>query len=219
MNYSILIVEDEKKLSNIISDILKNENFNVFQAFDGNEGLELFFECNPSLILLDINLPKKNGWELCREIRLESNIPILMMTARDSEFDEIHGLELGADDYITKPFNLKVLLLKIKKHLKLDNNFTYNFKQLKLDFSRHIYYVNDEKINFSKKEEELLKYFIINRKKTLTRDMLLNEIWGYGVDVEDRVVDTLIKRVRKKIKDYSEMIKTIRGVGYIFDEN
>lgn len=218
MKYKILIVEDEVSLSNIILDTLTNEGFKVYQAFNGDEGIDLFYEFNPDLILLDINLPKKNGWSVCKEIRKDSNIPILFMTARDSEIDEIRGLELGADDYITKPFNLKILTIRIKKLLKIDRHHIYTLADINFDFERNYFSIGTEKIDFSKKETELLQYFIKNKKRVLTRDIILNEIWGYEVDVEDRVVDTLVKRVRKKLVNYSDIIKTVRGVGYIFDD-
>ena len=218
MKYKILIVEDEVSLSNIILDTLTNEGFKVYQAFNGDEGIDLFYEFNPDLILLDINLPKKNGWNVCKEIRKDSNIPILFMTARDSEIDEIRGLELGADDYITKPFNLKILTIRIKKLLKIDRHHIYTLEDINFDFERNYFSIGTEKIDFSKKETELLQYFIKNKKRVLTRDIILNEIWGYEVDVEDRVVDTLVKRVRKKLVNYSDIIKTVRGVGYIFDD-
>lgn len=215
---SILIIEDEISLSNILEDTLLQNEFIVYTAKDGDVGIDKFYEVKPDLILLDINLPKKNGWDVCRELRKDSNVPIIIMTARDSDFDELQGLELGADDYVTKPFNLKVLLIRIKKHLKIDSDFTFKFKGLNLDFKRHIFLVDDISVDFSKKEVDLLEYFIRNRNRILTREMLLNEIWGFQLDVEDRTVDTLVKRVRKKIGSYSEHIKTIRGVGYSFDE-
>lgn len=218
MKYKILIIEDEINLSNILADTLKNEGFKIYQSFNGEDGINSFYDINPDLILLDINLPKKNGWSVCKEIRKDSNVPILFMTARDSEVDEIQGLELGGDDYITKPFSLKVLTIRIKKLLKIDRHFTYNFKEINFDFERNYFLIGEEKIDFSKKEVELLQYFIKNKKRVLTRDIILNEIWGYEVDVDDRVVDTLIKRIRKKLENYSEIIKTVRGVGYIFDD-
>lgn len=218
MKYKILIIEDEVSLSNIILDTLTNEGFEVFQGFNGEEGINIFYDVNPNLIILDINLPKKNGWSVCQDIRKDSNIPILFMTARDSEIDEIRGLELGADDYITKPFNLKILTIRIKKLLKIDRHHIYTLGDINFDFERNYFTLGKEKIDFSKKETELLQYFIKNKKRVLTRDIILNEIWGYEVDVEDRVVDTLVKRVRKKLDNYSDIIKTVRGVGYIFDD-
>ncbi|MGL5057787.1 MAG: response regulator transcription factor [Fusobacteriaceae bacterium] len=218
MKKSILVVEDEISLCNIIEDTLLQNDFIVHTAKDGEEGIDKFYEVKPDLVLLDINLPKKNGWNVCSELRKDTNVPIIIMTARDSDFDELHGLELGADDYVTKPFNLKILLIRIKKHLKIDSDFIFKFKGLNLDFKRHVFLVDEIFVDFSKKELDLLKYFIINRNRILTREMLLNEIWGFELDVEDRTVDTLVKRVRKKIGIYSEHIKTIRGVGYSFDE-
>lgn len=216
--HKILIIEDEKELSNILSDLLIKEGFLVYQGFDGESGIDYFYDTNPDLVLLDINLPKVNGWEICKIIRRESKTPIIFMTARDSEIDEIKGLELGGDDYITKPFNTKILLLKIKKILRLDSIFQYKFKALNLNFTQHIFTIGEEELDFSKKELELLNYLIINREKTLSRELLFNEIWGYDSDAELRVVDTLVTRVRKKLGVYADLIKTLRGVGYIFNE-
>lgn len=215
----ILIIEDEKNLIDIIADTLSEEGFHIIKAFNGDDGLQEFYDQKPDLVLLDINLPKKNGWNICSEIRKYSNIPIIMMTARDTEFDELKGLELGADDYITKPFSLKILSARIKKILKLENNSIYRYKTLTFDFKRHLLTIDEETIELSKKEAQLLEYFIKNRNMVLTREMLLNEIWGLDMYIEDRTVDTLIKRIRKKLNIYSDHIKTIRGVGYSFDEN
>lgn len=215
----ILIIEDEKNLIDIIADTLSEEGFHIIKAFNGDDGLQEFYDQKPDLVLLDINLPKKNGWNICSEIRKYSNIPIIMMTARDTEFDELKGLELGADDYITKPFSLKILSARIKKILKLENNSIYRYKTLTFDFKRHLLTIDEETIELSKKEAQLLEYFIKNRNIVLTREMLLNEIWGLDMYIEDRTVDTLIKRIRKKLNIYSDHIKTIRGVGYSFDEN
>ena len=218
MRKTVLIVEDETSLMEILSDTLIKNNLIVYKAKNGEEAIDIFYEKNPDLILLDINLPKKNGWDICKEIRVDSNVPIIIMTARDTDSEEIKGLELGADDYISKPFNLKILLIRIMKHLKLDSKFIYSWSGINFDFSRHLFTINEKKIEFSKKETELLEYFIKNKNRVITREMLLNEIWGYDIEMEDRSVDTLIKRVRKKLGNYSELIKTIRGVGYSFDE-
>lgn len=218
MKKKILIIEDERDLAKILTDFFQSENFKIINAYDGIEGLELFYMEKPDIIILDINLPYKNGWDVCSEIKKQSNIPIIMMTARNSELDELQGLDLGADDYITKPFSLKILLARVKKTLKIDGNGIYNFKELQFDMKLQELYINGEKIEISGRESQLLEYFIRNKKIVLTREKILNEIWGFDFYGDDRVVDTLVKRIRKKLFEYSSNIKTIRGVGYIFDE-
>ena len=219
MNKKILIVEDEVNLMKVLEDTLLDENFDILKAYDGEQAIDTFYKTNPDLILLDINLPKKDGWNVCQEIRENSNKPIIMMTARDTEIDEFKGLSIGADDYITKPFSLKILILRIKKLLKVDNEDIYIYESLKFNFGTYDLTINDESIELTKKESLFLDYIIKNKGKLLTRDMLLNELWGYDFDGENRVVDTLVKRSRKKLSPYSDLIKTVRGMGYIFDEN
>lgn len=218
MNKKILIIEDEKDLVKVLKDTFEKEKFQVFCAEDGEEGLNQFYEKNPDLILLDINMPKKNGWEVCREVREQSNLPILMMTARDSEIDELKGLNIGADDYITKPFSLKVLVVKVKKILKLDENSSFKIDGIYFDFKSGELKVDEENIELTRREIQFLEYIIKNRGIIFSREQLLNEVWGFDFEGDDRVVDTLVKRVRKKLGKYSDMIKTVRGMGYIFDE-
>lgn len=219
MQRKILIIEDEKSLVQVLSDTLSQEGFYIIKAFDGEEGIDKFYEDKPDLILLDINLPKKLGWEVCKEIRNTSNIPIIMMTARDSDSDEYNGLSIGADDYITKPFNLKILTLKVKKLLKLDDNNIYKFENLTFDIKKGEINIKGESIELTRREIQFLEYVIKNRGIIFSRDYLLNEIWGFDFEGDDRVVDTLVKRIRKKLGDYSFLLKTIRGMGYSFDEN
>ena len=172
-----------------------------------------------TLELLDINLPKKDGWAVCREIRSESNKPIIIMTARDTELDEVKGLSIGADDYITKPFSLKILTIRIKKILKIEKEDIYTYEGFRFNFKNSEIFINDKHVEITKKEFQLLDYFIRNKGVLFKRETLLNEIWGYDFDGDDRVVDTLVKRIRKKLGDHSHLIKTIRGMGYMFDEN
>lgn len=219
MKRKILIIEDEKSLVQVLRDNFEQEGFQVIIAFNGEEGIEKFYSENPQLILLDINLPKKNGWEVCRELREISTLPILMMTARDSDEDEYRGLDLGADDYITKPFNLKILTLKVKKLLKLDDNSIYKYEELSLDIKKGELVIDGEIIELTRREIQFLEYMIKNKGIIFSREYLLNEVWGFDFDGDDRVVDTLVKRVRKKLGRYSYLLKTVRGMGYSFDEN
>lgn len=219
MKRKILIIEDEKELAQVLYDTFSQEDFEVIKAFDGEIGVDKFYEEKPDLILLDINLPKKLGWEVCKEIRKTSNVPIIMMTARDSDADEYTGLSIGADDYITKPFNLKILLLKVKKLLKLDDNNIYKFEFLSIDIKKGEINISGESIELTRREIQFLEYMIKNKEIIFSRDYLLNEIWGFDFEGDDRVVDTLVKRIRKKLGDYNFLLKTIRGMGYSFDEN
>ncbi len=219
MKRKILIIEDEKPLAQVLEDTFSQEEFEIIKAFDGENGVDKFYNEKPDLILLDINLPKKLGWEVCKEIRETSNIPIIMMTARDSDSDEYNGLSIGADDYITKPFNLKILLLKVKKLLKLDDNNIYKFENFSFDIKKGEITINGENSELTRREIQFLEYMIKNKGIIFSRDYLLNEIWGFNFEGDDRVVDTLVKRIRKKLGDYSFLLKTIRGMGYSFDEN
>ncbi|MGO5426458.1 response regulator transcription factor [Fusobacterium mortiferum] len=219
MKRKILIIEDEKSLAQVLEDTFSQEGFEIIKAFDGENGVDKFYNEKPDLILLDINLPKKLGWEVCKEIRETSNIPIIMMTARDSDSDEYNGLSIGADDYITKPFNLKILLLKVKKLLKLDDNNIYKFENFSFDIKKGEITINGENSELTRREIQFLEYMIKNKGIIFSRDYLLNEIWGFDFEGDDRVVDTLVKRIRKKLGDYSFLLKTIRGMGYSFDEN
>lgn len=219
MKRKILIIEDEKSLAQVLEDTFSQEGFEIIKAFDGENGVDKFYNEKPDLILLDINLPKKLGWEVCKEIRETSNIPIIMMTARDSDSDEYNGLSIGADDYITKPFNLKILLLKVKKLLKLDDNNIYKFENFSFDIKKGEITINGENSELTRREIQFLEYMIKNKGIIFSRDYLLNEIWGFNFEGDDRVVDTLVKRIRKKLGDYSFLLKTIRGMGYSFDEN
>lgn len=219
MKRKILIIEDEKSLLDILEKNFIQEDFEVALASNGEEGIEKFYLENPDLILLDINLPKKNGWEVCKEVRKVSIVPILMMTARDSDEDEYRGLDLGADDYVTKPFNLKILTLKVKKLLKLDDNSLYKFENLSFDAKKGEVIVEGEIIELTRREIQFLEYMIKNKGIIFSREYLLNEVWGFDFDGDDRVVDTLVKRIRKKLGDYSFLLKTVRGMGYSFDES
>ena len=214
----VLIIEDEKNLASVLYDTLCDE-FSVVKAFDGEEGLKKFYDVSPDIVLLDINLPKIIGWDICSEIRKISEIPIIIMTARDSDIDEYKGLKLGADDYITKPFNLKILTLKIKKLLKMEGNNSYRFENLLFDCKKGELNINGEAIELTRREIQFLEFMFKNKGLIFSREKLLNEVWGFDFEGDDRVVDTLIRRIRKKLGDYSYLLKTVRGMGYQLDEN
>ena len=214
----VLIIEDEKNLASVLYDALCDE-FSVVKAFDGEEGLRKFYETSPDIVLLDINLPKIIGWDICSEIRKISEIPIIIMTARDSDIDEYKGLKLGADDYITKPFNLKILTLKIKKLLKMEGNNSYRFENLLFDCKKGELNINGEIAELTRREIQFLEFMFKNKGLIFSREKLLNEVWGFDFEGDDRVVDTLVRRIRKKLGDYSYLLKTVRGMGYQLDEN
>ena len=214
----VLIIEDEKNLASVLYDTLCDE-FSVMKAFDGEEGLRKFYDVSPDIVLLDINLPKIIGWDICSEIRKISEIPIIIMTARDSDIDEYKGLKLGADDYITKPFNLKILTLKIKKLLKMEGNNSYRFENLLFDCKKGELNINGEAIELTRREIQFLEFMFKNKGLIFSREKLLNEVWGFDFEGDDRVVDTLVRRIRKKLGDYSYLLKTVRGMGYQLDEN
>lgn len=214
----VLIIEDEKNLASVLYDTLCDE-FSVVKAFDGEEGLRKFYETSPDIVLLDINLPKIIGWDICSEIRKISEIPIIIMTARDSDIDEYKGLKLGADDYITKPFNLKILTLKIKKLLKMEENNSYRFENLLFDCKKGELNINGEVAELTRREIQFLEFMFKNKGLIFSREKLLNEVWGFDFEGDDRVVDTLVRRIRKKLGDYSYLLKTVRGMGYQLDEN
>ncbi|MGL5725399.1 response regulator transcription factor [Cetobacterium sp.] len=220
MKRKILIIEDEENLANIIGKTLIKESFEIKIVTRGDEALEEFYSFSPSLVLLDINLPKKNGWDICKEIRQFSKVPIIIMTARDTELDEIHGLELGADDYITKPISTKIILLKIKKLLKMESDEFFYLDGLTFDYNKFKVIIDgEEEIILSKREALLLEYFFRNENIILGRETLLNEVWGFEFSGEERAVDTLVTRLRKKLGIYGDYIKSIRGVGYVFNQN
>ncbi|MGL5049791.1 MAG: response regulator transcription factor [Fusobacteriaceae bacterium] len=219
MDKKILIIEDEINLAEIIKKELLKHEFSVEISTSGDSAVEHFYHFSPNLVLLDINLPRKNGWEICREIRDVSDVPIIIMTARDTEMDEIQGLELGANDYITKPFSLKIMIIKIKKLLKLDGENIFKLNGLMFDFKNYIFEIDGIQISFTKREVQLLEYFTKHKGLVLTREAILNEIWGYEYFGEERAVDTLVTRVRKKMGNSADYIKSMRGVGYVFDQN
>lgn len=212
----ILIIEDEKDLANIISDSLTMEGFKTSIVYRGDLALDSFYSFNPDAILLDINLPGKNGWEVCKEIKSISPTPIIMATARDSEFDEIKGLELGAIDYVTKPFTPKLLIVKLKKLFKIESSTLLTFEDISFDITNFTLKTPEKTTVLPRREAQLLEFFLRNPNIIFSRETLLNEVWGYEFLGEDRAVDTIIKRLRKKLGKFEFYIKSVRGVGYVF---
>ena len=217
--YKILVVDDEEPIANILEFNLKKEGYDVIVANDGEKAVELAFNDNPDLILLDLMLPKKDGMEVCREVRAKKNIPIIMLTAKNSEIDKVLGLEFGADDYVTKPFEVKELLFRIKavlrryqinaeSELKL-GNLTLNQPYMEIS-------VDAKTINLPNKEFQLLFLLVSNPKHIFTRNDIIEKIWGFDYEGDDRTVDVHIKRLRQKLSRLgaSISIHTVRGQGY-----
>ncbi|MBN1042689.1 MULTISPECIES: response regulator transcription factor [Clostridium] len=221
MKKSVLIVEDELKIRFLIRDYLLKDGFNIFEASDGEEGLFQFSKEKIDLIILDIMMPKMNGLEMLEKLREVSNVPVIFLTAKGEEEDKLEGYEFGADDYMTKPFSPKVLVAKVKALLKrtredLDSSIQ-NFNGLSVNQLSHEVKVNDNIILLSPKEYELLIYLINNESIALSRDNILDNVWGIDYYGDIRTVDTNIKRLREKLLDKSSYIVTVRGSGYKFE--
>lgn len=215
----ILIVEDEKEIRNILKVYLLTAGYEVTEAADGEEAMKIFYEKPFDLVILDIMLPKKDGWSICREIKEYSSVPVIIITARDNENDEVFGFEIGADDYITKPFSNKVFLARVRTVLKnktiVNNSNEMEVGKLKINDISHNVTKEGKNLELAPKEYEILMYFIKNKNIALSREKMLTEIWGYGFVGNDRTVDVHIKNLRKKIG--AEYVKTIRSVGYKFE--
>ena len=229
-NEKILVVDDEEHILELISFNLTNDGYKVIKANNGIDAVRLAIEEKPKLILLDLMIPGKDGYDVCREVRSNSeirNIPIIMLTAKSEELDKILGLELGADDYITKPFSVRELLARVKAVLRRfsvvePESSVLVFGNLKADFEKREIHVKDKKLDLTLKEFELLEILIRNKGKILTRDTLLDKIWGYEYIGETRTVDVHIRYLRKKVEEDDKnpkLIETIRGVGYRFNPN
>lgn len=219
-NKKILIVEDESRMRRLISDYLKKDGYLTLEAEDGKKAIEIFEDANIDLIILDIMLPEYDGWTVCRKMREISSVPIILLTARSEESDELFGFELGADEYITKPFSPKILVARVKTLLKRvypSNKNMFSFNGLLIDDSAHKVFVNDLEIVLTPKEYELLSFLAKNPEIALSRETILTKVWGYDYFGDLRTVDTHIKRLRIKLGTQSHFIQTVRGVGYRFE--
>lgn len=215
----ILIIDDEWKIRKLIKDYLVREGYTVDEAGDGEEGIEKFFSTGYDVVILDIMMPKIDGWSVCRKIREESQVPIIMLTARSDESDQLFGFDLEADEYMTKPFNPKLLVAKVKALLRRDRKIVDNvpmaFGDLIIDGVKREVKLKDVVLELTPKEYDLLYFFIENKGIALSREKILNSVWGWDYFGDSRTVDTHIKRLRKKIGD--EYIQTVRGFGYKFE--
>ena len=225
MNKTILIIEDEIRIRFLLKDYLLSEGFSVIEACDGEEGLMAFKNNNVDLILLDIMMPKIDGLTGLENIRTVSDIPIILLTAKSQEEDKLYGYDIGADDYITKPFSPKILVAKVKALLKRtadlneDQYSTKNYNGLTINKLAHEVKVDNVKLSLSPKEYELLVYLCDNIGIALTRDTILDNVWGIDYYGDLRTVDTNIKRLREKLGEKANYIVTVRGSGYKFDVN
>ncbi len=219
----ILVVDDESRMRKLVRDFLVREEFEVLEAADGEEALDIFYkEKDLALIILDVMMPRMNGWEVCREIRETSKIPIIMLTAKGDERDELLGFELGVDEYISKPFSPKILVARVEALLRrsgqLDSDNILEAGGITLDKSAHTVTIDGtQEIEMSFKEFELLTYFMENEGLALSREQILNHVWNYDYFGDARTIDTHVKKLRSKLGDKGEYIKTIWGVGYKFE--
>lgn len=221
-NEYILIVDDEERMRKLIKDFLKQKGYPTIEASDGEETLKTFEENKNKikLILLDVMMPKLDGWSVLRQIRQESNVPVIMLTARGEEQDELFGFELGADEYISKPFSLKILVARVEailKRLQTDKKEVTEVGEIKIDSQGRTVTVDGKQIDLSLREYELLVYLVENQGIALSRDKILNNVWNYDYYGDSRTIDSHIKKIRHKLGKKGKYIETIRGVGYKFE--
>ena len=226
----ILLVEDEPDLLQTLAFNFENEGYKVAKALDGKEAIKFLEDDDSiSLVILDLMLPDMSGLDICRRIRAADNLKdilVIMVTAKGEEVDRVVGFEVGADDYVVKPYSVRELLLRVggmlkrsSKEKQSNDKDLVEYEDLKIDNNKHKVYLSDEKISLTSKEFKLLKYLLLKADKVQSRDNLLEKVWGYNNDVTTRTVDTHIKRLRSKIGKYGDKIETIRGEGYLFNKS
>ena len=217
----ILLVDDEPRLRKMVKDFLKRAEYDVVEAENGRQALDIFFsDSQIDLVILDVMMPEMNGWEVCREIRQESKVPIIMLTAKNGENDELQGFELGADEYISKPFSNKILVARVGAILRRTGGIESDelcSGGIRIDKIAHQVYVGDQEVDLSFKEFELLCYFLENKGVALSRERILNNVWNYDYYGDARTIDTHVKKLRNKLGKYGDSIVTIRGMGYKYD--
>ena len=218
----VLVVDDEDRMRKLVRDFLVRKDFTVLEAKDGEEALDVFYDNQDiALILLDVMMPKVDGWQVCREIRSQSKVPIIMLTAKSEEHDELLGFELGVDEYISNPFSPKILTARVEAILRRTNpelsESILECGDVSLDRNAHVVKVAGEEIELSLKEFELLEYFMQNKGIALSREKILNNVWNYDYYGDPRTVDTHVKKLRSKLGESRGLIKTIQGMGYKFE--
>lgn len=215
----ILVVDDESRMRKLVRDFLTKSNFEVLEAEDGEQAVDIFFsDKDISLIVLDVMMPKMDGWQVCKEIRAYSKVPIIMLTAKSDERDELQGFQLGVDEYISKPFSPKILVARIEATLRRTNQSSgseiLSCGGISIDKAAHQVLIDGKSVELSYKEFELLTYFIENRGIALSREKILNNVWNYDYFGDARTIDTHVKKLRSKLGEKGDMIKTIWGMGY-----
>ena len=215
----ILVVDDEARMRKLVKDFLSKSGYEVLEAEDGSQALDIFFEQNDiALIILDVMMPKMDGWQTCREIRQYSKVPIIMLTAKSDERDELQGFQLGVDEYISKPFSPKILVARVEAILRRTNQLAEEEKLeaggIVLDKAAHSVTIDGQPIDLSYKEFELLAYFLENKGIALSREKILNNVWNYDYFGDARTIDTHVKKLRSKMGEKGDLIKTIWGMGY-----
>ena len=218
----ILIVDDESRMRKLVRDFLERAGFQVLEAGDGMEAIEVFYTNNDiALFILDVMMPKMDGWQVCREVRQSSQVPIIMLTARADERDELQGFDLGVDEYISKPFSPKILVARVEAILRRTNALFSDEKMdaggIIIDKAAHMVTIEGKSIELSYKEFELLSYFVENQGLALSREKILNNVWNYDYFGDARTIDTHVKKLRSKLGDKGDYIKTIWGMGYKFE--
>ena len=218
----ILVVDDESRMRKLVKDFLTKKGFTVIEAGDGEEAVDKFFEVKDiALIILDVMMPKMDGWQVCREIRQYSKVPIIMLTAKSDEKDELQGFDLGVDEYITKPFSPKILVARVEAILRRSNvlaaDDTMEAGGIELNKAAHEVLIDGKSVELSYKEFELLAYFMSNQGVSLSRERILNNVWNYDYFGDARTIDTHVKKLRSKLGAKGEYIKTIWGMGYKFE--
>ena len=218
----ILVVDDESRMRKLVKDFLTKKGFTVIEAGDGEEAVDKFFEVKDiALIILDVMMPKMDGWQVCREIRQYSKVPIIMLTAKSDEKDELQGFDLGVDEYITKPFSPKILVARVEAILRRSNvlaaDDTMEAGGIELNKAAHEVLIDGKSVELSYKDFELLAYFMSNQGVALSRERILNNVWNYDYFGDARTIDTHVKKLRSKLGAKGEYIKTIWGMGYKFE--
>ena len=219
----VLMVDDEARMRKLVKDFLAIKGYRVIEAEDGEQAVDIFFkEKDIGLVILDVMMPKMDGWEVCRTLRRYSQVPIIMLTARSEERDELLGVELGVDEYISKPFSPKILVARIEAILRRGNAGTGEILEaagIRVDKDAHEASVDGQPVDLSNKEFELLIYFMENQGMALSREKILNNVWNYDYFGDARTIDTHVKKLRSKLGEKGEFIKTIWGMGYKFEVN
>ena len=219
----ILVVDDESRMRKLVKDFLVKQNYEVLEAGDGAVALDIFFEHQDiALIILDVMMPKMDGWQVCKEIRNYSKVPIIMLTAKSDEQDELLGFQLGVDEYVTKPFSPKILVARVEAILRRTNQVSeaesMEYGGIQIDKAAHVVTIEGKTVDLSFKEFELLTYFMENKGIALSREKILNSVWNYDYFGDARTIDTHVKKLRSKLGSKGDMIKTIWGMGYKFEE-